>query len=131
MIKDTFTKVLAKRLEQKGVGKLGETIFANNVPSHVLLAVGIYSKLTGATIDYELPGYRKTGFQVVVRCQDYEVGEELMHKAVQALTILMTENLPGHEVKYMRPRHELVSFPVSSGNLTEFSVNFDVAYVIV
>ena len=130
----TFLQDLLSRLEDEGVGKRGGksgTLFVNSMPQSIGLGVALMSKLTGDPIDYELPKYRKTGFQLVVRAQNYQEGENLIKAAVEALTITQPTSLEEHHVKYVRPKHDFVSFPVSDGNNTEFSVNFDAVYVIV
>jgi hypothetical protein len=130
----TFLQDLLGRLEEEGVGKRSGkdgTLFVNSMPQSIKLGVALMGKLTGDPIDYELPKYRKTGFQLVVRAQNYQQGEELVKAAVEALTITRPTALEEHRVNYVRPKHDPVSFPVSDGNNTEFSVNFDAVYVIV
>lgn len=129
-----FLQDLLALLENEGVGRKGGkdgTLFINGMPQGVKLGLTLMSKLTGDTINYELPKYRKTGFQLVVRAQKYSEGEELIKAAIEALTIIRPTTLDNHHVKYVRPKHDYVSFPLSDGNNTEFSVNFDAVYVIV
>lgn len=130
----TFLKDLLALLAEEGVGRIGGkdgNMFVNGMPQSIKLGLSLMGKLTGDTIDYELPKYRKTGFQLVVRAREYQEGENLIKAAVEALTITRPKSLDNHHVKYVRPRHDFVSFPLSDGNNTEFSVNFDAVYVIV
>lgn len=126
-----FHENITALLEEKGVGVRGKTIFINNIPSTLTLAIGVFSKLTGDMIDHELPGYVKTSFQLVVRCQNAQAGEQLITQATEAITLHKETVMTNAHVKYVRPRHYPVSFPLSDGNLLEFSVNFDACYVLV
>lgn len=126
-----LVETLAATLQEKGLGQIGVDIFANNMPAIVNLAIGLFGKLTGDTIDYELKGFRKTTFQLVVRCQLPTEGKNLIKQAADAITFEKAIELPGFHINYIRPRHDPVSYPISDGNKTEFSVNFDACYVIV
>ena len=84
---------------------------------------------TGSKINYELPGFIKTSFQMVVRKKLYVDGKALITAAVAALTIDET-TLTGMYIKYMRPRHDPIQFPLTPGNNQEFLVNIDVCYVL-
>jgi hypothetical protein len=124
----TYLDSLLQHLVNADVGVEGVDLFVNSAPSEVVPAIILVGKLSGDPIDYELPGYRKSGYQVVVRSRLHAEGEELIQKAVEALTMYNVE-LEGHHVKYSRPKHDFVYFPASDGNNTEFSVNFDTVYV--
>lgn len=129
-----FLQDLLALLENEGVGKKGGktgNMYINSMPQSTELGLSLMGKLTGDTINYELPKYRKTGFQLVVRAKKYQEGENLIKAAIEALTITRPTSLDNHHVKYVRPKHDFVSFPLSDGNNTEFSVNFDAVYVIV
>lgn len=128
-----FLKTLAQYAASVGGGIIGKTLFAYNMPETANLAVLLRQPLTGAQIDYELPGYRKTKFQVVARCKPTEIeqGHALIEGFVQKITLMQETSLAGYKVKFMRPRHDPIMYPISEGANMEFSVNFDVVYVIV
>ena len=126
-----FLDEMAAHLENEGVAQAGKTVFTNSLPSEVILGIGLFGKLTGDPIDHEVPGLRKTSFQLVVRCQNFDEGYELIQQAMDALTITKERSLPEFHINYVRPKHDPVSYPVSDGNLIELSVNFDACYVIV
>lgn len=117
---------LATHLQTKKVGTMGKTIFINMLPIDVSLGVLLRNDLNGTDIDYELPGYSKARFQAIVRAPGYPQGEALMEKLTAALTLNNT-TIGQYRFNYMRPRTEPVVFPLSEGNLLEFSVYFDVS----
>lgn len=126
-------KIIAEYAESINAGTIGRDLFAYNMPETSNLGVLLRQPLTGAEIDYELPGYRKAKFQVIVRCKPVEIEQGLVKitEFVDMITVLSEMNLSGMQIKYMRPRHDPVLYPVSEGNNLEYSVNFDVVYVIV
>lgn len=117
---------LAQRLQASNVGTMGKNIYINMLPIDVSLAVLLRNSLTGTEIDYELRGYSKTHFQAIVRAPSYPQGEALMNKLTAALTLSDT-TVDTYHFNYCRPRTEPVVFPLSEGNLLEFSVYFDVS----
>lgn len=125
-----FLNQLIEKLADEDVGKPGVDLFKNSMPYSVSLGIALMGKLNGDMINYELPGYRKTGFQLVVRALDFDEGEELIQTAMNALTF-ENQQIGNIKFNYVRPRHDPVSFPTSDGNNTEFSVNFDACFVIV
>lgn len=117
---------LVEHLQAKKIGTMGKTLYVNMLPIGVPQAVLLRNSLTGTEIDHELPGYSKTQFQAIVRAPSYPQGEQLMEKLTTALT-LSDEKLGQYHFNYCRPRTEPVVFPLSEGNLLEFSVYFDVS----
>lgn len=128
-----FLKTIAEYAESIGAGMIGRDLFAYNMPESSNLGILLRQPLVGAEIDYELPGYRKSKFQVITRCKPPEIeqGRAKIDEFVSAITILSETNLTGMQIKFMRPRHDPVMYPISEGANLEFSVNFDVVYVIV
>lgn len=119
---------LVNRLVAQSVGVVGKSLFLSMMPTECQLGVLLRPPLTGTKIDYELPGYYKTTIQIISRSHDYLEGLELMNKAVSALTIHTDTQLDGMLVRYLRPRHKPVSFPVSEGNFIEFSVSMEICF---
>lgn len=121
-------EALAQLLENAGLGVQGESIFVHMMPSTVGQGVLLLGPLSGTPIDHELPNYRKTHFQAIVRHKSYSSGKALAEAVSNALTLINT-TLPGYNVKFILPRHEPVVFPVSEGDFLEISVNFEAVYV--
>lgn len=118
---------LATELQNKKIGTMGKSVFINMLPIDASLAVLLRNSLSGTEIDYELPGYFRTEFQMIVRAGSYPAGEALIDKASKALTFNGVQ-LGNMHFNYSRPRTEPVVYPLSEGNLLEFSVYFDVSF---
>ena len=121
-------KPLIERLVERKVGTPGRTLFINMIPADATRGVLLRNPLVGTKINYELPGYYKTEFQLIARAGSYEVGEALIEKAIAALTIGHGERLGNYVFRYSRPQTEPSAYPLSKGNLLEFAVDFDVAF---
>lgn len=121
---------LAMQLQKDGVGRIGTSIFIADMPADAKSGVLLRGPRLGSPIDYELPGYRNTHFNVSVRGQTYKEGEALMKKAMASLTITETE-IPGMDIRYIRPQTDPIPFPLSDAKIFEFLVIFEAVYVIV
>ena len=121
---------LANYLSDGGIVTQGKDLFIHNMPAKVDSGVLLRGKLTGTPINHELPGYRRTGFQAVIRHTDYKEGFELAETVSSELTFKGGDTVLGSiVVKHILPKHEPVVFPVSEGDFLEFSVNFDAVYI--
>lgn len=120
---------IAEFLEDEGIGTAGKDLFVYHMPEGVSEGVLLVSPLSGEKIDYELPNYRVSKFQVIVRHSSYREGVALAVMVMNAITLSNTDVLNGIFVKYMRPRHEPVVFPSSKGDNLEISVNYDAVYI--
>lgn len=118
---------LAEKLEADGVGVMADTIFINMIPVDAPQGVLLRNNLRGTEIDYELPGFFKTDFQVIVRASSYTAGEALIQEVFNSLTLSERQLGPLY-FKFMRPRTKPVVFPISKGNLLEFSADFSVCF---
>lgn len=118
---------IAEKLEVDGVGVMTDTIFINMIPAEAPTGVLLRNPLQGTEIDYELPGYYKTTFRVIARAKSYPEGEALIQAVFDSLTVLNAQ-VGSMFVKYMRPKTKPVVFPISKGNLLEFSADFSVCF---
>lgn len=133
-------EALAVYLQSQGHGTQGIDIFVDFIPDDVKLGTMLRSGLMATAIDYNLPNYRaKERFQLIVRSTNYPDGYARIADATAKLTIddpFDPSTLPAGTVigdfrfNFNRPRHEPLVYPLSVGNLIEFSVNFDCNYVI-
>ena len=112
---------LLELLQMNGLGAAGTDLFLNMMPSTVTRATMLRESLTGTEINYELPEYYKTEFQVIVRSPDYEDGLRLINDVVKAMT-LEEEVVEDMYFRYCRPKAQPVSFPISDGALIEYTV---------
>lgn len=119
---------IAEKLEADGVGVMADTIFINMIPAECTQGVLLRNPLQGTAINYELPGYYKTKFHVIVRAATYPAGEALIQQVFDSLTLdeVQVGSMFFH---YMRPATKPVVFPLSKGNLLEFAADFDVVFV--
>lgn len=114
---------IARHLEAQKVGKLAQDLFMNMIPAKANNGILLRNPLAGTRIDYEMTGYINTEFQVIVRATNYELGEQQMEKVFAALTIENVK-LDTLYVKMCYPLFEPVVYPLSDGNLLEFSTDF-------
>lgn len=118
---------IANKLEVEGLGAQGTSLFINFMPMECKQGILLRSPLSGTPVDFEMPGYYKTRFQVIVRGHDYAAAMELMENVMRTLC-LFEQDLDDTFVKHMRPATLPVTFPVSVGNFYEINCHFDVCY---
>lgn len=119
---------LADLLEAANLGKKGKSIFLNMMPAEAEQAVLLRHRLSGVTINYELPGYYKTQIQVIVRSRDFAAGEAFADQVNAALTMMSERQVGEMLVRYLRPQAKPTPFPLSKGNFIEFNTTFDAVY---
>lgn len=120
---------LVNRIAAAGLGTSGESLFIDIMPASAERAILLRNPLSGTRINHELPGYFRTEFQVIVRSRTYPDGEALIQQVLDALTMHVETPVEDHLFQYCRPRTEPVAFPLSKGNVLEFNVMFDTAFV--
>lgn len=120
---------LADRLEAAGLGSKATTIFINQMPIECKSGILLREQLTGTKVNYELPGYYRTKFQLVIRANGYDAGDLHAKNVVTALTVQNQQIGEMHFI-YMRPITMPVVYPISKGNLLEIAVEFDVAFTV-
>lgn len=118
---------LAERLQAMGFGAMGDFVFINMIPVDAPSGVLLRNHLSGTLIDYELPGYYRTGFRLIVRSKTYQEGESLIERAIEALTVRNAQ-IGDLRVVHLRPSTEPVVYPLSVGNLLEFSADMDIVF---
>jgi hypothetical protein len=118
---------LAERLQAMGFGAMGDLVFINMIPVDAPTGVLLRNHLSGTPIDYELPGYYRTGFRLIARSKTYQEGESLIERAIEALTV-QDKHIADMRVVYLRPSTEPVVYPLSIGNLLEFSADMDIVF---
>lgn len=120
---------LLERLEVSGLGEIGTTITFDTMPETISKGICIRSRISGNTIDYEIPGLQRGEFRLISRATRYEEGEQLISKAISALEIIhKPEQVGNMRVRYCRAETTPMAFPVSDGNLREFAVNMNICY---
>lgn len=122
---------LADLIEQDDHGIKGDTVFVDMLPAEAERAILLRNPLTGTPINHELPGFFQTEFQLIVRVPagQYDAGAELINGVINSLWMRQERQVEDMLFKYCRPRTEPVVFPLSVGNLLEFSLMFDCCFV--
>jgi hypothetical protein len=124
-------KPLIDKLADEGFGIFGTDLFIFQMPPGPRQAIMLRERLQGTPINHELPGYFRTIFQMVVRHPSYVDGMALAKQVSAALAVTQEGTVVGPQTfNYIRAQTEPVGFPVSEGNLIEFSVFFDVCYTV-
>jgi hypothetical protein len=120
-------------LEQRKLGRIGESLFATEMPLECKEGVVLLNTYTGTSINHYLPGWRDTGFRMVARSYNYEQGHALAEKVARALTIQqeVTMGKRDHQmlVKMMLPVNDPLPYRRSEGGYWEFQVDVECAYV--
>lgn len=120
-------------LEQHKLGRVGETLFAVEMPLECKEGIVLLNTYTGTSIDHYLPRWRDTGFRLVVRSADYERGYALAEKASQALTIRQETHMGRRAtamlVKMMAPVNDPLPYRRSEGGYWEFQVDVECIYI--
>lgn len=122
--------VLAKVVHDAGLAKMegrDRNIFVHQMPEDVLRGVLFRQPDGGDEINWYMPGYYRTSFQVVVRESDYQAGMKLAEDISAALTV-RNKMLGNYCVTHILPKNKPFVFPRSSGDLLEFSVHFDAVF---
>lgn len=122
-------EAILKKLEEAGVGKIGQTLHYDTMPISVRKGVCVRSNISGDDIDYEIPGLGRGEFRLIARSAKYQEGEKLLLDAIKAIRIQKQPVVFGKmRVRYCRPVTTPMSFPLSDGNLREFAVRMQICY---
>lgn len=120
---------IAQYLEDNQCGVQGQSIFIDKMQV-TDTGVMLKSSYKGTAIDYELPGYYKSEFAVVVRGKGVAPTDALMTKVMAFLAIQKETQIGNLLVKYLRARTLPVSYPIPASGTNEAVVNVDCAYVL-
>jgi hypothetical protein len=120
---------LVNLLESESLGVQGNNLFVDMLPSEAARAILLRNPLVGTPINHEMPGYYKADFQLIVRVPagSYDAGSDLIKQVTRALHF-EERTIEDMHFKYCRPRTLPVVFPLSEGNLLEFSVMVDCCF---
>jgi hypothetical protein len=126
--------LLANRLAENDLGVLGVSIFTHHIPAEVKVGILLKIPLDGIQIDPYLPDYYKTEVQIIIRHNVTALGEELASKVEKLFhSHNRYEYLENNRTKYivnqMFALTKPIRYPLSDGNLVEWSLNFMVNFV--
>lgn len=121
-------QALAERLENAGCGKRGKDVFIDTLPFDSPTGIVLRSSISGDRIDHELPGFMKATFRLIARASNHAEGQAKLQKAITALWIEQPVEMGTMNVRSCRPITTPMIYPLSPGNLREFSVNMKIIY---
>lgn len=121
-------QALAERLEQSGCGRRGKDVFIDTLPFDSPTGIVLRSSISGDRIDHELPGFMKATFRLIARASNHAEGQAKLEKAIKALWIEQPVEMGTMNVRSCRPITTPMIYPLSPGNLREFSVNMKIIY---
>lgn len=123
-----ITKTVAAHLEDGGFGSEGIHIFIEFMPEGSEKAILILQPPSGARIDQNMPGYFRSGFQVIVRDKSFNDGNDIIKQVVTFLENSANIELKGWRLRTARATHLPLHYRISDGKLFEHSVNFDATF---
>lgn len=124
MIIDVAAEVLA----EAKIGVPGSSLFVYHAPENVKKCVLVTNLLNGTERDENLPGYKKTQFEVIVRHTEYQSALSIAKKVVAALDF-HRKTVNGIYVQRMRPTHDPIPYPIADSDVLEVAVNLWAVYV--
>lgn len=122
-------KEVAGYLAAEGLGVIGTSIFVGEMPAACKAGILLMDTYSGSRIDHELPGWRDTGFRVVIRHEAYDAGELLAERAITALTIQRDVQMGSIFVKRMLPYNDPKPYRRSEAGVWEFETDVETSYI--
>jgi len=122
-------QAISAHLERNRLGKQGSTLFVTEMPSTCKEGILLMDRYSGSVIDHELPGWRNTGFGMIVRSADYLRGRRLATQASGVLTIQTDVNMGEILMRQCLPYNDPRPYRRSEGGYWEFEVDVDCVYI--
>ncbi|WP_374335527.1 minor capsid protein [Methyloversatilis sp.] len=107
----------------------GRNLFVNQMPADIE-GILLKESYAGTEIDPYMPNMRRGNFQLVARGRDYAATKQLIESVASTLN-MQERNFAQIRIKTCVQMSEPVSFMISEGGMTEFSVKFFAVYDIV
>lgn len=120
---------LGTLIESAGLGTIGKDLFLYHSPAEVENCIIVFPSNEPAAIDAELPFYRKARFQLIVRNVRYQDGLDVSKALSDALTFTEKETTQ-MKIKRCRPLYEVRIYRRSEAGVIEFSVTYELIYVL-
>lgn len=121
---------IANYLELKNVGQVGDSIFCYRLPAQQTTGILLMDKSSASDLIDPYTNLRHGGFRVVVRSKSHQSGNALMQSVLSALADPQ-KTFPTMEIKCFLQANEPYSYPLSTGNLIEHMVIFNVIYATI
>lgn len=123
-------EAIAAYLDGLGRGVPGQSLFVNHMPAECFEGILLLDTYAGTQINHYLPGWRDTGFRMVIRSADYPQGKSLADTLVTDLTIQTETAMEGITVRQVLPVNEPRPYRRSAGAYWEFEVDVDIVYLV-
>ena len=120
---------VAMYLQARRLGTVGQNIFVLEMPASCSAGILLMDTYSGSRIDHELPGWRDTGFRLVVRHPDYSAGEALAEQASAALTLQRDVQMGSILVRRMLPYNDPKPYRRSEAGVWEFETDVETTYI--
>lgn len=121
---------IAKHFEASNLGTIGTDIFIGEIPYETVSGILLIDTYAGSRIDHELPGWRDTGFRMVIRSLDYESGQVRASTLSSALTIRSDTVLGSILMRQSLPVNDPLPYRRSAGSkVWEFEVDVECVYI--
>lgn len=120
---------VAMYLQVQHLGTVGRNIFVLEMPLSCNAGILLMDTYSGSRIDHELPGWRDTGFRLVVRHPDYSAGETLAERASAALTLQRDVQMGSILVRRMLPYNDPKAYRRSEAGVWEFETDVETTYI--
>ena len=120
---------VAMYLQAQGLGTVGQNIFVLEMPASCNAGILLMDTYSGSRIDHELPGWRDTGFRLVIRHPDYQAGETLAEQASAALTLQRDVQMGPILVRRMLPYNDPKPYRRSEAGVWEFETDVETTYI--
>lgn len=120
-------ELLGQRLAANGCGKVGESIFSNEMPTtcnHGILLLASY----GTPVNNEAPGYYDTEFRLVSRSGTYQDSKALIEKAAAVLRTIRGYTQGTMVVQRCLQLNLPRAYRRSAGAYVEFEVELDINF---
>lgn len=120
---------VANYLQARGLGTVGRNIFVTEMPASCKTGIMLMHRYAGR-IDHELPGWRDTGFRIIVRHEKYTAGDALAASASSVLTIRQDTQMGNFLVRKMLPQTDPQPYRRSEAGVWEFEVEIETVYIL-
>lgn len=122
------TKTVIAHMEDSGFGTEGVHLFHEFMPEDTERGVLVLQPAAGAPINQHIPGYFRSGFQVIVRDKSFHKGDDIIKQVVTLLEKSANIESKGWRLRTARATHLPIHYRISDGKLFEHSVNFDATF---
>jgi hypothetical protein len=120
---------IAKLLQSRGAGKIGEQIFVNEMPADCEHGVLIIPPYPGTPVNHYVRGWKRAEFRLAVRSTDYARGATYADKVHGMLTVYGELLVPGLLIKQLLPSTYPRPYRKSSGGVVEFEIEMEIVAV--